>query len=412
MDYYFNPPVNYITAKMHAYDTPPFKQTMIRGSNLSQYYFLLLGPVETVMLPFPKCHVCSWENDSFGNHVPTHITFSLIPVIYYHTIELISLHSCTDILSDIIASDIDQDSPPDCVLKTEMNEDDNAEVNEDEEGEVAGNKEDHRFSSASSSSRDSVFSSHSLSSSGSVPSSTLSGSSGVDSDYSEDAIHEDTGEGQDGQPKPRKKPKKKSRSLLGVERFSLLFKSPRSSSICRRVQSMEYRNDLNKDVSRPGVRFKRSKSLHRQVRPPHTSTAYPLPISLDPCSPQKHVCVRRRPILSSSEGDVAEAITLVRVVVFGGDKEAGRLARAYSDLQQKESKCPRLTKTCKLQFYFVPIKRRLTGSPGGGHTPTEGQTGSSIKATPSEVIAVIITSWPIQSSTSQLQCIHVCIILY
>lgn len=90
------------------------------------------------------------------------------------------------------------------------------------------------------------------------------------------------------------------------------------------------------------------------------------------------MCVRRRPILSCDEGDVAEVPTLVKVVVFGGDKEAGRLARAYSDLQQKESKCPRLTRMCKLQFYFVPTKRRTTGSPG--QTPTEGQIGGSNKA--------------------------------
>ncbi|XP_076006263.1 phosphoinositide 3-kinase regulatory subunit 5-like isoform X2 [Genypterus blacodes] len=309
------------------------------------------GAVETIMLPFPKCHVCSWENDSF------------------------------DILSDIIACDFDQDSPPGCFLKPEMNEDDNSEINLDEEGEAEGLKEDHRFSSASSSSRDSVFSSQSLSSSRSVPSLTQSCSSGVESDFSEYLIHKDTVEGQDSQPKLRKKPKKKSKSLLGVERFSLLFKSPSSSSLCRRVQSMEYRDDLCKDVPRPGARFNRSKTLHRQVGPPHTSSSYPVLITVDPCSPQKHMCVRRRPILSCSEGDVAEAVTLVRVVVFGGDKEAGRLARAYSDLQQKESKCPRLTKTCKLQFYFVPFKRRLTGSPGGGNTLTEGQTGSSSKAT-------------------------------
>ncbi|XP_040918251.1 phosphoinositide 3-kinase regulatory subunit 5-like isoform X2 [Toxotes jaculatrix] len=301
------------------------------------------GTVETFMLPFPKCHTCVWENDNF------------------------------DILNDILTSQPDLDSLEDCFLKTEIDEDDNNDISVDEEDELEGNKADqdfqsHRISTASSSSRDSMFSSFSLSSSWSVP----SGSSGVDSDFSEDTGHEDTEEGQDVQPKPRKKPKKKSRSLLGIERFSMLFKNPRSPSACRRAQSMGYRSDFIKDSQRTGPLLKHSRCPSRLGC---ASTA-----ALDPLSPQKHVCVRRRPILSCDDGDVAEVPTLVKVVVFGGDKEAGKLARAYSDLQQKESKCPRLTKTCKLQFYFVPSKRRTAGGPGGGHTPTEVQTGSSTKA--------------------------------
>ncbi|XP_045892946.1 phosphoinositide 3-kinase regulatory subunit 5-like [Micropterus dolomieu] len=306
------------------------------------------GAVETFMLPFPKCHTCSWENDNF------------------------------DFLNHILASDSNLDSPADCFLKTEMDEHENNDTSVDEEDEVEGNKADHesqhhRISTASASSRDSAFSSYSLSSSWSVAS-TLSGSSGVESDFSEDTAHEDTEEGQESQPKLRKKPKKKSRSILGVERFSMLFKASRSPSMCRRAQSMGYHGDYTKDFQRTGSQLKHSRSLSRQVHPLHAS-----PSALDPLSPQKHVCVRRRPILSCDDGDVAEVPTLVKVVVFGGDKEAGRLARAYSDLQQKESKFPRLTKMCKLQFYFVPTKRRTLGSPGGGYTLTEGQIGSSSK---------------------------------
>ncbi|XP_040012019.1 phosphoinositide 3-kinase regulatory subunit 5-like isoform X2 [Xiphias gladius] len=298
------------------------------------------GTVETFMLPFPKCHTCSWENDNF------------------------------DILNYILTSKSDLDSPADCFLKTEIDEDDNNDTSVDEENELEGNKEDnefqnHRISTASSSS------SHSLCSSWSVPSC----SSGVESDFSEDTGHEDTEEGQDSQPKPRKKPKKKSRSLLGVERISMFFKNPRSPNVCRRVRSMGYQTDFTKDFQRTGSLLKRSRFLSRQGHPLQASTN-----TLDPLSPQKHVCVRRRPILSCDEGDVEEVPMLIKVVVFGGDKEAGRLARAYSDLQQKESKCPQLTKMCKLQFYFVPTKRRTIGSPVGGHTPTEGQTGSSTKA--------------------------------
>lgn len=291
-----------------------------------------------------------------------------------------SLYIYADILNHILACEYELDSPPDCFLKTEMDEDDNNDTSVDEEDEVEGNKADrefhsHRISTVSSSSRDSAFSSNSLSSRCSEVSAP-SGSSGVESDFSEDTTHEDTEERAEGQPKLRKKPKKKSKSLLGVERFSMLF----SPSICRRAQSMGYRGDFTKDFQRAGSQRKHSRTLSRKVHPLHAS-----PAALDPLSPQKHVCVRRRPILSCDEGEPAEVPTLVKVVVFGGDKEAGRLARAYSDLQQKESKCPRLTKTCKLQFYFIPTRRRTGGGPGGGHTPTEGPIGSSTKAAASVV---------------------------
>ncbi|KAF1379130.1 hypothetical protein PFLUV_G00172880 [Perca fluviatilis] len=301
------------------------------------------GAVETFMLPFPKCQTCSWENDNF------------------------------DVLNGVLESNLD--SPPDCFLKTEVEEDDNNDTSVDEEDELEGNKADdglqnHRFSSASSSSRDSGYSLFSTCSAVS----TLSGSSGVESDFSEDATHEDKEDGQDSQPKLRKKPKKKSRSILGAERFSSLFKSPRSPSVCRRAQSMGHHGDFTKEFHRTGSQLKHSTTVSRHVHSLHPSNA-----TLDPLAPRKHVCVRRRPILSYHEGDVAEVPTLLKVVVFGGDREAGRLARAYNDLQQRESRFPRLTKTCKLQFYLVPTKRRITGSQGG-HTPTEGPMGSSTKA--------------------------------
>ncbi|XP_047428317.1 phosphoinositide 3-kinase regulatory subunit 5-like [Mugil cephalus] len=318
------------------------------------------GAVETFALPFPKCQTCTWENDIF------------------------------DILKGVLAAESDLDSPPDCFLKSEMDEDYNNDTSVDEEDDLDGPKaydefQSHRISTASSSSRDSMFSSYSLSSSWSVPSS----SSGVESDLGEDTAQEDAEEGQDSQPKPRKKPKKKSKSLLGIERFSMLFKNPRSPNICRRVQSAGFHDDLGKDFLRIGSQLKYSRSLSRKYRPLQTPTS--------PLSPQKHVCVRRRPIFSCDEESVAEAPTLVKVVVFGGDREAGRLARAYSDLHQKESKCPRLTKVCKLQFYFVPTKRR-TGSPGGGHTSTEGQTGSLTKT----VASVESNGEQMESSTTEI----------
>lgn len=228
----------------------------------------------------------------------------------------------------------------------------------DEEDEAMGNKAVHLISTASSSSRDSR---HSLPSNWSTVS-TQSGSSGVESDFNEDTAQEDTKRGCNSQCnshlKPRKKPKKKSRSLLGVERFSLLFKAPVSPNISQHFQSMGH-HGYSKDPQKTGLNY-------RQVHP------------LDPLSPQ--MCIRRRPILSCDEGSVENTLTIVKVVVFGGDREVGRLARAYCHLQQKESKCPRLTKMCKLQFYFVPTKRRTAGSSAGGHMLAERETGCSSKA--------------------------------
>lgn len=157
--------------------------------------------------------------------------------------------------------------------------------------------------------------------------------------------------------KPKKKPQKKSRSLLGVESLSFLFKATVSSNLCRRAKSMGCRGDLQK-------------SKYRQV---------------EPVAPQKQMCIYRRPILSCDEGSLEDTCTLVKVVLFGGNREVGRLARAYCNLQKKKkNQCPRLTQKCKLQFYFVPTKRSI-GSPAEGHTLTGGQTGSSAKPLPSEV---------------------------
>ncbi|XP_024920205.1 phosphoinositide 3-kinase regulatory subunit 5-like isoform X2 [Cynoglossus semilaevis] len=275
--------------------------------------------VKTLMLPPPRCHTRLWDDDTF------------------------------DVLNDIIFSDSELDSPADCFTETELHRHDIIDASVDQEQLFEGHKMEQDFQShrvSSSTSRASTFSNVCLSSSWSAP----SASSGVDSDFSGDPE-----DGQEVQPKPRKKPKKKSRSLLGVERFSVLFRNPHSPNICRRAQSMGC-SDVTKDLQRTGSARSRSRS---RPAPPATG-------------PLKHVCVRRRPILSCDESDVTVLPVQVKVVVFGGDKEAGRLARAYCHLQERASKCSRLTKMCKLHFYFVPTRRRSTG--------TEVQTGSPSRA--------------------------------
>uniref|UniRef100_A0A8C7GID5 Phosphoinositide 3-kinase regulatory subunit 5 n=1 Tax=Oncorhynchus kisutch TaxID=8019 RepID=A0A8C7GID5_ONCKI len=273
--------------------------------------------------------------------------------------------------------------PPDCHTspgeRTLRHDDDEDE--ETEEETIKNRYTDHRISTVSICSKDSMFSSYSLSSSLSVPS-TLSESSGVDSDFSEDL------ETDDGQPETRRRPKSK---VHLSQRFSMLFKSQRSSSLCRRAQSMGSRGDVIRDGP-SGALFKRSKSLPRQVRLPRLprSSGVPAPTSDGPFPQSHHVCVRKRPILSCEEGDGVEMSTLVRVVVFGGDREAGRLARAYTDLQQRESRCPRLTRAYRLQFYFVPVKRGNLGGPGGMSIVPEGHLGSLLKCPTSTSNAVIL----------------------
>ncbi|KAM8824270.1 phosphoinositide 3-kinase regulatory subunit 5-like isoform 1-T2 [Synchiropus picturatus] len=265
------------------------------------------APVKLFPLPVPKYHMCCWDKDNF------------------------------DVLHDVLTRDDDLDSASECFIKVEVfNDNDNNSTGVEvvlEESELLQELQNHRISTASGSSRDSMLSNISQTSSCSA----VSASSGVLSDFGEDLEEEP-----EVQTTERKKPKKKSKSLLGVERF-LNFRTPRSPKICRRAQSMGFKEDTPKNCPRTKLQGSKSK------------------LTSDDLSPKKHVCLRRRPILSYVEDD---QVTQVRVVVFGGDREVGRLARAYSDLQRKERKHQSLTKTCRLHFYFIPTKTIESGSSG------------------------------------------------
>ncbi|KAM9784490.1 phosphoinositide 3-kinase regulatory subunit 5-like isoform X2 [Syngnathus typhle] len=250
--------------------------------------YLDAGFAETFTLPFPKCYTSFWENDNF------------------------------DFLNNILMRECCQDSPLVCLdddcNDVDMKEEDILKAHHSSENQPSSSLSDS-FASNCSVSTKSAF---------------------VESDFSDVIRHEDTTEGQKSPSKCMEKPKKKSKSLLGMEHFSLFFKKPRNL----------------------GTHLKQSRSNQDQLLHAFSVSC---PLSGEALlSPQKHLCLRRRPILSSNETDTAQAVTLVRVLVFGRDREAGRLARAYSDLQQKEAKCPRLTTMCKLQFYFVPSKRTFT----------------------------------------------------
>uniref|UniRef100_A0A3B5B5J3 Phosphoinositide 3-kinase regulatory subunit 5 n=1 Tax=Stegastes partitus TaxID=144197 RepID=A0A3B5B5J3_9TELE len=55
-----------------------------------------------------------------------------------------------------------------------------------------------------------------------------------------------------------------------------------------------------------------------------------------------------------------------KLVVFGADHVAGKVARAYNSLRRKESACPQLSRAFNLQFYFVPVKRDSAAAAGSG----------------------------------------------
>ncbi|XP_059928608.1 LOW QUALITY PROTEIN: phosphoinositide 3-kinase regulatory subunit 5-like [Gadus macrocephalus] len=315
------------------------------------------GPEDVLQLPFAKCHVCPWEKDNFDN------------------------------LSSILAHVVHHDLAPDLYYDSEE-EQKEEEGEEEEEGgrngtddtavrgepaETGRSKKEarlNRFSSGSSSSRDSG-----LSSSWSVPSRSPR-LSGVDSDLTGEVVVEtDDGSASGAAAADRRKPKKKSHSLLRVERLALMFKTPRSPTAGRRPISTGADGTLWADPPN-SPRFKRSKSLPRQVRnPPRSPRAPPAPPLGD-----RPVCVRRRPILScdEAEGEEPPSHTLVRVVVLGGDRELGRLARAYGRLQRSERRTPRLTRRCRLHFFFVPARRPM----GEGPAPGDGPTEAPPRATP------------------------------
>lgn len=194
------------------------------------------------------------------------------------------------------------------------------------------------FSTISSTSKDSMFSTLSVASESYAPS-LLSITSGADSDYFEDPDDYICSSPVAEKCSPRST---KSSARLS-QHFYRLFIKPKSP--LSRAKSLG--NTESKDLF--VVREKRSNSLPQQVR-----LHIPEP-SLQPQSQTlKHVCFRRRPILSSDE-DIKN-ITL-RVVVFGADHVAGKVARAYNDLRRKETACPRLSRAFNLQFYFVPVKK-------------------------------------------------------
>ncbi|XP_037546515.1 phosphoinositide 3-kinase regulatory subunit 5 [Nematolebias whitei] len=283
------------------------------------------GMLQTLPLPTAKTYMFHWEKDNF------------------------------DVLNTLL-----EEEPDDLVTNGQPleerevefgdNEDDEEEKEEEEGHGVEsasiihdGYNDSYRastFSTISTTSKDSMFSTLS-GTSGSYSPSLVSVTSGVDSDYFEDSDDYISSSPVSEKCSPRSS---KVSSRL-CQHFHRLFPKPKQTRTIYRAKSLC--NSDSKELIL--VRETRSNSLPQQVK-----LFCPEPLPQLQTQSLRHICFRRRPILSSDED--SKNITL-RVVVFGADHMAGKVARAYSSLRMKESASPRLTRVFKLKFYFVPVKR-------------------------------------------------------
>uniref|UniRef100_A0A8C8GFQ9 Phosphoinositide 3-kinase regulatory subunit 5 n=1 Tax=Oncorhynchus tshawytscha TaxID=74940 RepID=A0A8C8GFQ9_ONCTS len=325
------------------------------------------GMLQTLPLPTAKCYMFHWDKDNFGKGLWSSVSHEMA----CHGIPLESGSS----------------------LEFNLEE----EEGEEEEGEKEfvrrhvgdnGWSVDHRastfstVSSLSTASKDSMYSNLSESYTPSI----LSVTSGIDSDFYEDP------EDATSSPSPSERSPTSGKSAKASARrsqhFSRFFKT--------KTQSLTRAKSLGSPDATDfvPVRSKRSNSLPQQV---HLRS--PDSLFQTPCTPQalKHVCFRRRPILSSDEEGNSNATTL-RVVVFGADHVAGKVARAYSNLRQRENVCPSLSRAFRLQFFFVPVKRDgvvrcpspRCPSPGGqSASPRRGSTSCTVKDSTNDIARFI-----------------------
>ena len=210
------------------------------------------------------------------------------------------------------------------------------------------------ISSISTASKDSMFSTLSVASESYAPS-LFSVPSGCDSDFFEDSDDNicSSPVAEKGSPKSINK----ASARLSQHLYRLFKPKPKSPRSLSRAKSLG--NTESKDLLM--VREKRSNSLPQQVK-----LRSPEPFLQPQSQTLRHVCFRRRPILSSDEDSIN---TTLRVVVFGADHVAGKVARAYNSLRRKESACPRLSRAFKLQFYFLPVKRDSAAGTGSLRSP-------------------------------------------
>ncbi|KTF90212.1 hypothetical protein cypCar_00031594 [Cyprinus carpio] len=283
------------------------------------------GVLQTLGLPAAKCYTFHWDKDNFD-----------------------VLNDLLDVESELTLSQTSEGMEEDDVDNVDVEDD---EYDDLEEGFILNGCTDYRastfstVSSLSTASKDSMFSTLSVASSECSPLSTLSSSSqasGTDSDFCEDAEEDSLS--------TASVPKSKTSARLS-KRLSRLFK-PRGNSLCR-AKSLGSPEAKELVIA---VRSKRSNSLPQQVRLRSSELGFPAP----PLSQLQYVCYRRRPILSTDDVEGPPGATMLRVVVFGADHVAGRVARAYGNLRKREGECPHLTKAFRMKFFFVPVRRDTT----------------------------------------------------
>nr|XP_020466614.1 phosphoinositide 3-kinase regulatory subunit 5 isoform X2 [Monopterus albus] len=301
------------------------------------------GMLQTLPLPTAKCYMFHWEKDNFD----------VLNTLLENDPDDLITNEQVEEEEEVYIDDDEEDA-----TEIDIEKDEKEDKEEEERGiEVPlmsiipnGYNPDHRvstfstISTLSTASKDSMFSTLSIASESYAPS-LFSVTSGIDSDY-----FEDSDDYMCSSPVTEKcLPKSTKASARLSQQFSRLFIKPRSTRSLSRAKSLG--NTESKDLLL--VREKRSNSLPQQVK-----LRSPEPLLQTHSQTLRHVCFRRRPILSSDED--SKNMTL-RVVVFGADHVAGKVARAYNSLRKKESVCPRLSRAFKLQFYFVPVKRDSAG---------------------------------------------------
>ncbi|KAM9596778.1 phosphoinositide 3-kinase regulatory subunit 5 isoform 2-T7 [Trichechus inunguis] len=327
------------------------------------------GKLHTIPIPVARCHTYSWSQDSF------------------------------DILQEILLKEQELLQPG--VLGDDEEEQEEEDL--DTDGHCA--ERDSLLSTSLSALRDSALSLASSQASGPAFSSQLltsfvSGlSDGVDSGYLEDS--------EESSPEWPRKPGSQERRGhrrpgRKFNRIYKLFKSTSQLMLRRDSRSLE-------GGAAEVLPLRRAESLSSPLDclallPTRAQRSRSLPQSklraqvprwlLAPASRHQP----RRPFLSGDEDPKASTL---RVVVFGSDRISGKVARAYSNLRRLENNCPLLTRFFKLQFFYVPVKRRHgTGSSASPAPPSQTPpvpTDSPRHASPAELSSV---SW--EESTNDI----------
>ncbi|KAF0037562.1 hypothetical protein F2P81_010436 [Scophthalmus maximus] len=295
------------------------------------------GMLQTLPLPTANCYMFHWEKDNFD----------VLNSLLEHGPDDLTANGQSEEEEEVdINGEDDEDDDEDL---TEMDAEDEVEDEEDKEEEdhgvelpsmtiiPNGYSSNHRastfstISSLSTASKDSMFSTLSVTSE-SYAQSLFSVTSGADSDYCEDSDDYLCSSPVMEKCSPRST---KASVRLSQHFYKFFSKSPRS--LCR---AKSLGNTESKDLLL--VREKRSNSLPQQVRL-LSPELLPQPQS----QTLRHVCFRRRPILSSDEDNKN---TTLRVVVFGADHVAGKVVISGRSQWKRETKvCTsvNLTKACK-----------------------------------------------------------------